>query len=97
MSKKKLIPDFASDEEERAFWDTHDPEEYFEDEPIDVVWDLRPEKKKRVTIRLEPSMIAQLKEMAEELDMPYQTLTRGLIRRGLRQAREERAAHAEAG
>ena len=96
MAKKRL-PDFQSEEEELKFWETARIEDYEWEPATDVVWDLRPERKKRVTIRLEPSMIAQLKELAQELDMPYQTLTRGLIRRGMRQVREERAARAEAG
>ena len=95
--KIKEIPAFASDDEEREFWETHDIRDYDDGPATDVVWDLRPEKKKRVTIRLEPSMIAQLKEMAEELDIPYQTLTRGLIRRGMRQLQEEREARTASG
>ena len=30
---KKVIPRFDTEEEELEFWDTHDPTEYFEDEP----------------------------------------------------------------
>ncbi len=94
MAGKKLLPDFKSEEEELRFWETARVEDYEWEPADDVTWDLRPEKKKRVTIRLEPSMIAQLKEMAEELEMPYQTLTRGLIRRGLRQLQQEREGRA---
>jgi len=96
-ARGKLIPPFASDDEERDYWETHDIRDYDDGPATDVVWDLRPEKKKRVTIRLEPSMIAQLKEMAEELDMPYQTLTRGLIRRGLRELQAQHEARAASG
>ncbi|MGD9497803.1 MAG: hypothetical protein AB7Y46_15985 [Armatimonadota bacterium] len=46
-----------------------------------------------MSIRLEPSLIATLRQMAAQLPMPYQTLTRGLIRRGL-QLRAVRAARA---
>jgi hypothetical protein len=45
MPKKKQIPQFKNEEEERAFWDAHDSAEY-------VDW----EKGKRVTLsNLKPS------------------------------------------
>ena len=96
---EKFIPEFASDDEEREFWETHDIRDY-DDGPADITWNIRDEKKKRVTIRLQPSLIDELKDFAEEVELPYQTLTRALIRRGLEQARRERAetkAPAEAG
>ncbi len=87
---EKFIPEFASDEEEREFWETHDIRDY-DNGPADITWNISEEKKKRVTIRLQPSLIDELKEFAEEVEVPYQTLTRALIRRGLEQARRERA------
>ncbi|NLO04917.1 MAG: hypothetical protein GX131_03705 [candidate division WS1 bacterium] len=93
MSPDKRIPKFSSEDEEREFWDTHDPDGYEWEVADDLRFDL-PEKKKRVTIRLEPSLIAQLKELSAEVEIPYQTLTRLLIRRGLRQVERERAQRA---
>ena len=82
---RKSIPDFKTEEEELVFLETHNIEDY-DDGPVeDVVWDIRTERKKRMTLRVEPSLIAELKELAEELDVPYQTLTRGLIKRGVRE------------
>lgn len=88
--EEKYVPEFASDEEEREFWETHDIRDY-DDGPADITWDIKEEKKKRVTMRLEPSLIDELKELAEDVEMPYQTLTRALIRRGLSQVKRERA------
>ena len=88
------LPDFASDEEEREFWETHDIRDY-DDGPADITWDIKREEKKRVTLRLEPSLIEGLKNFAEEIDVPYQTLTRALIRRGLTQVQRERAERSE--
>ena len=88
MKKPKLIPDFQSEEEEIEFWDSHDPAEYMTEPADDIIWDIRPEKKKRITLRIEPSVIEDLKVLAEELDTPYQTLARGLIKRGIRQLQE---------
>lgn len=95
MAKKKYLPHFESEEEELEFWKTHRIEDY-ESEPVyDISWDIRGEKKKRVTLRLEPTLIAQLKRFAEDVDVPYQTLTRELIRRGLWQAKREREMREE--
>lgn len=100
MAKKKFLPDFDSEEEELEFWTTHRIEDY-ETEPVDDIhWNISEETKKRVTLRLQPSLIDELKEFAAEVDLPYQTLTRALIRRGLEQARrerDERQAAVEAG
>ena len=95
MAKKKYLPHFETEEEELEFWKTHYIEDY-ESEPVpDITWDIKEEKKKRVTMRLEPSLIDELKELAEDIEMPYQTLTRALIRRGLSQVKRERAEREE--
>ncbi len=85
---RKYIPDFKSEEEELEFWDTHRIEDYDDGPADDIIWDIKPEKKKRVTLRIEPSVIEELKVLAEKLDTPYQTLARGLIKRGIRQLQE---------
>jgi predicted DNA binding CopG/RHH family protein len=83
-SKEKLIlPDFKDEDEELAFWTEHHVDE-LRWEPVDhVVWALRHRPKKPVTLRLDESLIDDLKSAAKERGVPYQTLTRGLIRRGL--------------
>ena len=88
MKKEKTIPDFETEEEEIAFWDTHRIQDYDLGPADDIIWDIKPEKKKRVTLRIEPSVIEELKVLAEKLDTPYQTLARGLIKRGIRQLQE---------
>jgi predicted DNA binding CopG/RHH family protein len=92
-AKPKTIPHFASEAEELEFWDTHDIEDYDAGPADDIVWDLRrPAPKQRINLRLEPELIEELKAAAQEVGMPYQALTRGLIRRGLQSLREMRKA-----
>ncbi len=88
MRKAKYVPDFETEEEEIEFWDTHDPDEYFTEPADDIIIEVKPEKKKRVTLRIEPSVIEELKELAQEHEVPYQRLARGLIKRGIRRLRE---------
>ena len=83
--KPKLIPQFASEDEEMDFWATHDPEEYFEETPVeDIVLAIKPPPMKAVTLRMEPSLVAQLKEIAAEYGVGYQSLARELLRHSLR-------------
>jgi CopG antitoxin of type II toxin-antitoxin system len=42
----KTLPAFASEDEERRYWDEHDPSEYFT-EPSDVIVKLKPAGKPR--------------------------------------------------
>ena len=83
----KKVPVFQSEDAELAFWDTHDPEDYVVGEPEVLILDLRPESKKQVSLRLEPSLIEELKRVAAAHNIPYQTLARGLIKRSLEQMR----------
>jgi predicted DNA binding CopG/RHH family protein len=85
---RKSIPDFKTEAEELAFWETHRIEDYDDGPADEIIWDIKPEKKKRITLRIEPSVIEDLKVLAEELDTPYQTLARGLIKRGVRQLQD---------
>ena len=81
----KKIPDFKSEEEELAFWDTHDPEDYDMGVAEEIILHFRPQPKKQVSLRLDLSLIEELKRAAAAHDIPYQTLARGLIKRGLAQ------------
>ena len=88
MSKPKTIPTFRSEAEEIEFWDRHDPREYMTEIVDDVIWDIKPERKTRISLRVEPSLIEDLKRLAKKHDTRYQTLARGLIKRGIRELDE---------
>jgi len=85
---KKLIPHFESEAEEIEFWDEHDLEEFDWEPADDIVLAIKPERKQPVTFRLEPSVVTQLKEVAGRAGIGYQTLMRGLVKRGLDEMRE---------
>lgn len=91
------IPAFASEEEERAFWSSHDTTAIFEQgedvssgPPADAFVrapDERIRARKRpptghmdlVSIRFPAEMIDQLKLVAAEHHLPYQTLIRSWV------------------
>ena len=74
-STKKQVPEFRSEEEERAFWAQHDSTEF-------VDWraakarrfpNLKPSLR-TISLRLPVAMIEDLKVLANKRDVPYQSL-----------------------
>jgi len=76
------LPAFASEDEERAFWDEHDPLEYFT-EPADVVVKLKKQKKRMVSVRIDEALHAELKSLGERHGLPYQKIMRELLRQSV--------------
>jgi predicted DNA binding CopG/RHH family protein len=79
----KTIPVFASEEEELRFWDEHNPADYFT-EPVDVIVDLKKQRKRMVSVRIDESLHDELKAVAASHGLPYQRLMRELLRQALR-------------
>jgi predicted DNA binding CopG/RHH family protein len=69
-------PQFAAEQEEADFWDTHDSTDYMDGtEEVDITFvDARP--KIQISLRLAPSTISKLKSMARKRGIGYQTLIR---------------------
>jgi len=75
QSSTPRIPQFASREEEAAFWDTHDTTEYeCEFKPIEVRF--AKNLSEPLTIRLDPDTLMQLRERAHEKGIGPTTLAR---------------------
>ena len=75
MRKKKAIPEFKSEEQEREFWASRDSAEYVDWSRAERVRlaNLRPTTR-TISIRLPEPMIARLKVLANKRDVPYQSL-----------------------
>lgn len=73
--KKQQIPTFKNEDEERAFWATHDATEFVDWSKARraVFPNLKPSTK-TISLRLPESMIASLKLLANKRDVPYQSL-----------------------
>lgn len=84
-SKKDLkIPKFKNEDTERKFWSKLDLAEYFE--PSDFVEVSFPNLKpttRPISIRLPEHLLIRLKEKANEVNIPYQSLIKTFISRGL--------------
>ncbi len=73
--KKKKIPEFKSEDEERKFWAKEDSTRYIEWKKVRrvVLHRLKPSRKK-ISLRLPELMLAELKLLANKRDIPYQSL-----------------------
>ena len=73
----KKIPKFKNEDEEREFWATHSPLDYFDTGDIKraSLPKLKPSLKS-ISIRLPEDMLAELKILANKKDVPYQSLAK---------------------
>jgi len=74
--KKKVIPKFKNEDEERDFWASHDSTEYINWSKAiknPIFPNLRPSTKS-ISIRLPKALIHSLKTIANKKDVPYQSL-----------------------
>ena len=75
MPERKPIPKFKSEDEEREFWATHDSTEYVDWSR--ARWAVFPNLKpstETISLRLPASLLADLKILANRIDVPYQSL-----------------------
>lgn len=73
--KKKRIPKFKNEDEEREFWASHDSTDYIDwSEAKEVIMPNLKPTLKTISIRLPEIMIEELKLIANKRDVPYQSL-----------------------
>ncbi len=73
--KKKRIPKFRNEDEEREFWASHDSTDYIDwSEAKEVIMPNLKPTLKTISIRLPEIMIEELKLLANRRDVPYQSL-----------------------
>lgn len=73
--KKKKIPKFKSEAEERLFWQQNDSSDYIDwSDAEDAVFSKLKPSTRTISIRLPESMIEELKLLANKRDVPYQSL-----------------------
>lgn len=84
MKKKLVLPNFKNEDEERDFWSKLDLSEYFEPDDFEPVNfpNLKPTSRP-ISIRLPVYLINRVKERANALDIPYQSLIKQYIDKGI--------------
>lgn len=88
-NKFKQLPVFKNEDEEREFWSTHDTADYFDLTSAQkaIFPDLKPTTRS-ISIRLNESLIQELKTLAHKKNIPYQSLIKIYLSE---KVREERA------
>ncbi len=87
MSKKSKLPDFKkmSDLEIAEFWAEHDAAEFWPDMTPEKERFVDKRQKKAISMRFDVDTLDQLREIAEEKGIGYQTLIRMWVKERLRQ------------
>ena len=71
----KDIPDFDSEDEERAFWAKNDSTEFIDwDKAEPVAFPKLKPSTKTISLRLPEFMLSELRLIANKRDVPYQSL-----------------------
>ncbi|HXM43311.1 MAG TPA: BrnA antitoxin family protein [Bryobacteraceae bacterium] len=89
--KRKTIPEFKSEDGERKFWATADSTEYMDwsSAKRTKLIRLKPSLK-TISLRLPVSMIEDLKVLANQRDVPYQSLLKVFLAERLTRERPVR-------
>ena len=84
MKKPIVLPKFKTEEEETAFWDEFDFSEHLEPGDFKRVSfpNLKPSTRS-ISIRFPNWVINRLKEQANSVDVPYQSLIKQYVVQGL--------------
>ena len=93
MKKKlKQIPKFRSEDEERDFWAAADTSDYFDwSKAQRVVFPNLKLSTETISIRLPAGLLAEIKQLANKKDVPYQSLMKVFL---AEKAKEEYSARA---
>ncbi len=85
MKRRLIVPKFKSEKEEAEFWTNLNLSEYFD--PSDfkrgVSFPLLKRSKRLISIRFPEELIGKVKEKANKLDVPYQSLIRQYVQQGI--------------
>ena len=85
MSKKlKKIPKFKNEDEEAKFWNSHSSVDYFDWSKAQrlIFPNLKPTSRS-ISIRIPEYIINRVKVEANKLDVPYQSLMKQYIAKGV--------------
>jgi len=82
--KKLVLPKFKNEDEERDFWDRADFTDYFDKKDfVPVVFPNLKPTSASISLRIPGYLLMRLKERANKIDVPYQSLIKEYIARGI--------------
>lgn len=92
MKKFKKMPKFKNEEEEREFWSIHDSTEYIDWSKAERAYfsNLHPSSR-HISIRLPERLFEQLRNIARQKDIPYQSLMKVYLAERVKEELKTRA------
>jgi predicted DNA binding CopG/RHH family protein len=86
--KLKKIPTFKNEDEEADFWDTHSPLDYFDmSKAVRATFPNLKPSTKTISLRLPEYLLNSIKALANQRDVPYQSLMKILLAEAMEQKR----------
>jgi predicted DNA binding CopG/RHH family protein len=87
------MPAFDSEDEERRFWATHDAADFFDwNQAVQPSFPNLKPSTEAISLRLPVSMLEELKALANQRDVPYQSLMKIYLAQQIRRERGRRAS-----
>jgi hypothetical protein len=87
-TKKRKLPAFASDKEEREFWGKHTVEEYASElDELDVR--IQPARTEQIAVRLYKDDLDSLRELAKRKGVGHTTLARSILEQWIARVRDK--------
>ena len=92
MKKQLKIPNFKNEAQERRFWAKADLSKYYEPSDFERISfpNLKPTSR-AISIRIPEYLLDRLKERANEINIPYQSLIKEYIKDGIFSSKSIRA------
>lgn len=84
MKNKLTIPSFKNEDKEREFWSKVDLSQYFDATDFEKISfpNLKPTSRS-ISIRIPEYLLNRVKEKANEINIPYQSLIKEYIKKGI--------------
>ena len=90
---KERIPKFRSEDEERDFWAEHEVVDYFNwDRSVRGPFPTLKPSTKTISLRLPQALLEEIKALANERDVPYQSLLKIFLAERVARERHRRGA-----
>jgi predicted DNA binding CopG/RHH family protein len=94
---KERIPAFRSEDEEREFWAEHDVVDYFDwESSVPGTFPALKPSTETISLRLPKALLEDLKALANERDVPYQSLLKVFLAERVARERGRRRRRAQA-
>lgn len=89
MNKIKSLPKFKNLSEEKAFWQEHDSSDYIDwTQAKAASFPNLKRSTKTISLRLSEGLLNEIKTLANKEDIPYQSLMKILLSRGIHSLRK---------